>query len=204
MKPSTICILFFCLYCSFSSTAQTITLNAAETLRINFNDAPPFDNTPDVLQLHLGYVDILSPCTSLSGTLYNGQTLLGTHVSDIFALYFRYNTGTLSLCPAVGWKSPASLFTYDNPAIIDFTSIQDGTINGRIDFRIQTGTMIINTNEIQIWTARADGGETSWSSLPMPVITSINVIPTPEPTTWLLLITGGMTLRKRNLNRASS
>jgi hypothetical protein len=205
MKPIAMCLSILWLCCSFSSTAETITLNSEETLRVTFNVTPPFDYTPDVIQFQLGEVNIASPLTSLSGSLYNGQTLLGTDTAGIFAQYFGNNTGKLSLYTAAQWKSSASPFIYDNPAIIDFTSILNGTINGRVDFRIQTGSMTINLDEIQLSMIQAKGINWGTESLPAPVITSIDVIP--EPATWLLLIFGGMALRKRNLktrNRTSN
>jgi hypothetical protein len=62
--------------------------------------------------------------------------------------YGDHYAGILSLNPAETWKSPESLFTYGNPAVIDFTSIRNGSIDGRLDFTIGTGSMDIDLEQV--------------------------------------------------------
>lgn len=77
-----------------------------------------------------------------TASLYDGSTFLGTSIA-------RPNSGFI-------WKSPSSLinddlFSQGNPLThyptIDFSSINDGTIQGRIDFSPGAGdTVVVDTN----------------------------------------------------------
>jgi hypothetical protein len=145
---------------------------------------------PDTLEFCLGNV-VANKYTSISGSLYDNNTLLGIHTYSDFGEY----TGPLSLSPASTWKSSESVFTFFEPAVIDFSSIRNGTINGRIDCTIKTGSMTIDFTSVNLFMIQANKSNGGHPSYPDPVITSISIVP--EPASALLIGAGLIFIRKR-------
>jgi hypothetical protein len=161
-----------------AATARATILHAGEVLRVTFTTSPNPNPVPDVLTLGLGVVNVLQPHTARTGALYDGNTLLGVGSTTSFG----GNTGQLSLNPARSWKSPTSVWNFDFPAVADFTTIANGTIQGRIDFSIATGAMDINLQNVNLGMGRATAPNIFTNTNPQPVITSVQIIPEPA---WL-------------------
>jgi hypothetical protein len=171
--------LFVCVVISFCAApfASAAILTSNDILRVRFTTSPGSSPVPDTMDLHLGIVQVLQAHTSRTGALFDGNTLLGSGTSTSFGGH----VGALSLQPARSWRSPTSLYTFENPAVADFTTIQNGTIDGRIDFTIQTGAMDINLANVRVSMGRATGPSSQLLSNPQPVLTSVEIIPIPEP-----------------------
>src|SRR5688572_20244467 len=170
---SAICV-FICA-CAARPAAGAI-LTPADVLRVTFTVVPAVP-TPDVMTLGLGVVQVLAAHTSRTAAMYDGNTLLGTGSTNSFGNH----VGALSLNPARSWRSPTSVWNFDNPAVADFTPIQNGTLNGRIDFTIATGSMDINLANVRLSMGQASAPNIFINSNPQPVITSVAIVPIPEP-----------------------
>lgn len=67
--------------------------------------------------------------------LYSGNTLLGTHSAiGGFSAAFKSNTSAIA--------SSSSLYNFFNPTVVDFTSIQNGTFNGRVEYTLPNLTVL--------------------------------------------------------------
>jgi hypothetical protein len=77
-------------------------------------------------------INVTSPgyTWNTTASLYDGDTLLGTHTST------RYG----DLGPNI-FKKAGSIYTYGNPSTVDFTSFDNKTIDGRIDFHVSGGSL---------------------------------------------------------------
>lgn len=164
------------------ASAQKAVLTPERTLRIEFITTPPFiESNPNVLSAMLGYVTITSPYNTITGSLYDGATLLGTATSTLGAGH----TGLYSFHPVpVTWKtanSPYNPFAWSGPnnvpAVVDFTSLHNGTIAGRIDITIDAGRLEIDYRKIGLSTMFATYSNGGSSIPPNPVITSVRLIP---------------------------
>jgi hypothetical protein len=184
------------LLATTASSAQGSSSNAVltpeRTLSIEFITTPPFiESNPNVLTAMLGYVNIVEPYATITGSLYDGATLLGTATSTNGAGH----TGIYSFHPVpVSWKTATSPYNPDawlgpgnEPAIVDFTSLHDGTIVGRIDITIDAGRIEFDYADIGLSTMFATYSNGGSSIPPNPRITSIRLIPElpgdPEPPT---------------------
>jgi hypothetical protein len=187
-----ICVLF----CA-AQTLRAAVLNAGDVLIVTFTTSPGALPVPDTFTLNLGTVQVLAAHTSRTGAMYDGPTLLGTGSTSSFG----GNVGALSLSPARSWKSPTSLWNFDNPAIADFTTIANGTINGRLEFTIATGAMDINLANVFIRMGQAFQANAFTNSNPQPVLTSVQIVPEPAMG-WALLGGALLALRRRRAEQA--
>lgn len=85
----------------------------------------------DVLVFSPG-VTVINPVESFTTRVYDHAHLLGTYTStatdDEPGLRFR------------SWfAAPGSIFTFGNPTRMDFSTLQNGTFDGRIEFEIHGG-----------------------------------------------------------------
>ena len=170
---SAVCV-FVCA-CAARPASGAI-LTPSDVLRVTFTVVPAVP-TPDVMTLNLGVVQVLAAHTSRTGAMYDGNTLLGVGSTNSFGNH----VGALSLSPARGWVSPTSVWNFDNPAVADFTPIQNGTLNGRIDVTIATGSMDINLANVSLGMGQGSSPNIFINSNPPPVITSVAIVPIPEP-----------------------
>src|SRR5262249_46365832 len=154
------------LLCSAGNALATV-LHAGEILRVTFTTSPNATPVPDELSLNLGLTNVQQAHTARTGALYDGNVLLGVGSTTSFGSV----VGPPNLDPARPWKSPTSLWNFDNPANADFTSIANGTINGRIDFSIATGAMDINLANVNLSMGHASGPTVVNLSNPQPTIT---------------------------------
>ncbi len=158
------CALLACL----SPFASADLLTPGSKLRITFR-VDPAAPLPDTMTLDFGLVNVIAPYTVRSATLFDGATPLGTYSSTLFGNY----AGALNLDPGASWKSPSSLWNFDNAIVVPFTSISGATIHGAIEFTIQTGSMDITLSQIYMTLNQATGPNTTFVSSPAPTIESI-------------------------------
>jgi hypothetical protein len=185
-----ILVLSIILLGTIDVVAESVTLTPDKALRINFYTLPPLNPVPDTFVLGLGDVGA-NKYTSMRGSIYNGDTLLGVDTYDDHGDM----VGALSVY--LFWKSPESEFTFTDPGVIDFSSIRNGTINGRIDYTIQTGSMTIDLTRVRLIMWDAYDAYSGHNTYPDPIITSKSIVSIPEPATLLLLGLGAAILRKR-------
>jgi hypothetical protein len=186
-------VLFVCVLIGANATGlRAAILTPNDVLQVRFTVAPA-SPTPDVLTMSLGIVQVLAAHTSRTGALFDGNTLLGTGSTSSFGGH----VGALSLSPARSWRSPASVWDFDFPAVADFTTIQNGTIDGRVDFTIQTGAMDIDLNNVGLSMGQAIAPNIFLNSNPQPVITSVQIVPIPEPATLTACALAGLLVRRR-------
>jgi hypothetical protein len=133
MRPAITCgMLVLAGFLAFAAPAQAarFTLTSADIFRVTFTTNPAnFGNkVPDLIQL-IFFNWFSTPLNGFTARLYDGDTLLGT-----------YSKGP---DPALGahpmFKSLTNPDTFRNPTPVDFTSILNGTIKGRLDFQITSG-----------------------------------------------------------------
>ena len=164
-----------------ASPAVAEMLNAGEILRVGFtvdnNFAP---EPPDVMRLNFGMINVLESFTTRNADLYDVNSLLGSASTGSFGNH----VGALNLDPSNSWKTAGSLWNFDNPGIADFGPILDGSIDGRIDFFIETGTVDIPLGQVNLNFIRANGASSGIVVTPPPTVTSIAIIP--EPSTIML------------------
>jgi hypothetical protein len=176
-----------------ASTAQSTVLTSNDLLLVTFTTSPGATPVPDTLTLNLGQVQVMAAHTARTGALFDGATLLGTGSTTSFGNH----VGALSLSPARSWRSPTSVWNFDNPAVADFTTVANGTINGRIEFAIATGAMDINLNNVSLGMGRAFQANAFTNSNPQPVVTSVQIIPEPAALSATLPAAGGLLLSRR-------
>lgn len=174
--------------------AEEVILTPDKIVRVNFELTPPFSYTPDTLCMGIGPVGIQSAYTTRRGAIYDGGQLLGTYESNLFGNY----VGDVYLGICSSWKSIDSVFDVDNTEVIEFTGIQGGSIDGRIDFSIETGMMTCNLDHVTLSMGEAYASNGTHASLPEPVITQVSLIP--EPASLMLVSIGGVIIRYRIKN----
>jgi hypothetical protein len=189
IKSIIVLVLSTVLIGAFDTIAEMITLTPDKTLSIDFYIPQVQSPVPDRLELLFGMVEA-NRYTFINGLLYNGQQFLGLDIEDLFG----GSTGPLSLSPALTWVSPESEYRLGYTGVIDFTSIRNATINGRIDLTIQTGSITLDLANVNLITLETtDLGD--YICMPQPVVTSRTIIP--EPITLLLLGLGTMIAARR-------
>jgi hypothetical protein len=161
--------LFACaLVASLASVASADILSAGSKLRVTFR-VDPASPVPDMLTLNFGTVNVLAPYTTRFATLFDGAVPLGTYSSSLFG----GNVGQLGLNPSASWKSATSMWSFDNAAVVPFTSISGATIHGAIEFTIQTGSIDITLSQVSMTVNHATGPTGTTLSSPAPTIESI-------------------------------
>lgn len=161
--------------------ASTLRLTSEETLQIEFTTHPPFvEQNPNTIYVFLGNVNRIAPYGLMSGSLYDGDTLLGLSTSTSGACA----TGTYSLHPApTTWKSAASPWDHPagDPSTVDFTSLLDGTIQGRIDIEIDSGSFDFNPSSVSMGLLHATSANGGSSIPPVPRVRSVTIAPRSVP-----------------------
>jgi PEP-CTERM motif len=111
----------------------------------------------------------------VTAQLFDGKNLLGT------------TTGT-STNPFFVWASSSSVFTLGSPTVIDFSSFQNGTINGLIVITSSTALQIPSLTNFFVGFDLHATGSSSGSEVAGVNITSVTVVP--EPSNLILVGTG--------------
>ena len=153
-------------------TAQTVTAN--DVMRIHFRMNTPLNGTPDVLNLNFGLLTVNQAYGTRTARLWDCGKPLGTASSSSFGTH----VGRLNLDPSNSWTTTSSPWTFDSPGIVnDFTSIQNGTIQGIIDFTIASGSVTIPLGQVNLNMIRATSGSGGSVVSPAPTITEIAIVP---------------------------
>jgi len=153
--------------------AQADVITPDNKIVIEFETSGDFNVTPDVMSLLFGLTEVLEPFTARVASVYDGDELLGTHTSDLFGNH----VGLLNLDPSNVWTTPGNVYNFLDPAEIDFTSIQDGTIEGRVEYTVLTGAHDVPLDQISMSLGQGIGNATQIVVTPAPTITSITVVP---------------------------
>jgi hypothetical protein len=186
--------------------ATAITVTAGQVVTVTFGTVPTawdLTDPPDYLELYLGgwssWLDGVRPVVDVA--LYDGDQLLGrqSHFGSMFGLF--YGAGLEVRDDATS-----------TPQQVDFTSLLDGTIDGRIELSFATGALVFDPATLPhplllwdvitpagVWAARA---EFAWLR-DVRVDVTPGLTPVPEPGTLSLVATGlGIGwLRKRRQRR---
>ncbi|MFN0105711.1 MAG: hypothetical protein ACKV2U_26945 [Bryobacteraceae bacterium] len=132
---------------------------------------------PNTLVAYGGYANIVQPHTRIIGSIFNGETLLGTSQCTISA----GRTGTYSFYPLPAtFKSPGSPWNFPQPgepAEVDFSSILNKTIAGRMDFTIDAGSIQFNLSSVALALTQASGPNYGQSVYPSPIVSSVKIFP---------------------------
>jgi len=116
-----------------TAPSGSITLNSGETLRITFTLSPTANT--DVLITDFGFQQASG---SYTYRLLNGSTLLGTVQGG----------------PTPFWKSAGSQFS--SGTAVDLSSIVNGTIDGRAEFVVNSGSSQLDLSRATIVVARSN------------------------------------------------
>lgn len=129
-----------------SNFSDAAILSPTDLFEIQFSTTV---SNADIIKLSLSRSDINSgdpptpiDSTSIAASLFNGNTMLGTYIGNVLVDPTPGGGASYSFY----WKSSSSAFEVLNsphnlnePTVIDFTSIADGTIDGRIQLSIIPG-----------------------------------------------------------------
>ena len=154
------------------ATAQTA-LTASNVLRIHFQINTPLSRTPDTMTLNFGLTNVAQAYGTRRAVLYDCDGKLGAYGSTLFGNY----AGPLNLDPGASWKSPSSLWAFDNAATADFTTIANGTIKGIIDFTIDNGSMSIPLSQVNLGLIAATGSSGGYVVSPKPTVLEAVLVP---------------------------
>jgi hypothetical protein len=156
----------------FVLEADTVTVNPGQFAQYTFvSNAPTFGCPPSATASTCDTLIVLVPFVSAPGNvtadLFNGSTLLGSFSG---------------ICCAIAFKSASSV--YGSGSVVDFTSIQNGTIDGIVDvsstqpFTFSTDTDLYpGYSNIYLGnaTSAASTSESSYSA----TVTGVAVVPEP-------------------------
>jgi hypothetical protein len=151
-------------------------LTPGRLLRIEFTTSPPFiESLPNTLYAFLGNAGRIEAYGSMTGALYDGAQLLGVSTSSLGCCAL----GSYSFHPApVTWKSPGSPWDQPagDPAVVDFTALHDGTIDGRIDIAIDAGRLELDLDDVALVFIHATFSNGGSTIPPAPIVRSVRII----------------------------
>jgi len=137
--------------CGPLPAGNSATLRAGEMFRLRFR--VPSGLNPDVM---FSIIGLPSGATTwrASFRLYDGATLLGVQ-DDV------HDTAAFFKSPESLFGTPASTYALNGPAtVITFTSIAGGTIDGRLEFVVTSGPVLVSDLDqgiIEVWRPRQGG-----------------------------------------------
>jgi hypothetical protein len=181
------------LLASFGAVHGAV-LGVGDKLSIEFQmpASPTFANTPDTL--HLIVDGMTFNFTGSSATLFDGAKQLGAYTPDLSRQMYKFPISGLPFASNIIWGTAENLLTSFTPTIVNFNSILNRSIDGRILFEIPTGKLNINLNNpnsIKLMVVRSVGPMGVIDSGVNPTITNISLVSTvPESTPAVLLIFG--------------
>jgi hypothetical protein len=154
--------------------AAADSLTAEQVLRVQFtvdNNFTP--EPPDVLRLNFGLIQVLEAFGARNARLSDCTSELGLARTTSFGTF----VGLLNLDPSNSWKTPESLWNFDNPGEADFGPILDGSIRGRVDFFLDTGEVDIPLPQVNLNFIKATGPSGGIVVTPNPQIQRVEVVP---------------------------
>jgi len=110
--------------------ASADTLNPGSTLTISFTAAP---NSSDLLIFASDWGFSATGSSTVTTQLFNGNTLMGTAISPVASFGQQYFENYFA--------KPGDQYTYDSPTAVDLSSLNNGTINGKLVVTITGGSM---------------------------------------------------------------
>jgi hypothetical protein len=163
-----------------------------------FTDRGPYDHGlfyPDMVYFDMSGVTIDGPIGTHTASLYDGTTLLGVVSNDLTGSSF-VEMGTFMSADSLFFAGP------DRQSVIDMTHILDGTIEGRLVFTINSGSLKLDDSS-HIAAQLGLGYYGTFGVGDELVITSIDTVqhvPDPAPTLLLLgMGLAGLTIVRRRL-----
>ena len=184
--------------------ASAAVLLPGEVLIVPFTTDPAtFTLTPDVIRLAFnstGRFDPPAPMSSLTSRLFDGDALLGTfHLLDTRPVLGEFLGIGTSL-----FSDQSSAPALTRGTSVDFTSVLDGTISGRIELTIPSGSLVIDdlsALDIALWHAF---NEDSMSQVPGIIASPAIIVPVPEPGTAAMLALGLVAMAARRTRAAEA
>ncbi len=172
MKLS-VAILASMIVTSIPVYASPVNLTPGDTYQITFTintlDFPCPDVCDTMLLAPNFDLDSFSGAT-LEAQLFDGATLLGT--SDPF------------ICCFIAFESPASAFDFNNAGVADFSSIQDGSIQGMIEIYVTSGSIPdFDPAGGEFFVGSATGGAATSQDSQTLTVTGVNFF-APEPSSF--------------------
>lgn len=158
---------------TFAPLSAQATLLPSNVLRVHFRMATSQFPRPDTLLLNLGRVTVNQAFGTRRATLYDGDLPLGAGASTSFGSF----VGQLGLDSALSWRTTASLYRFDNPAVSDLTTVANGTIRGIVDFTIDAGSITIPLSQVALSAGFATSGNSMTPTQPAPVVTEARIVP---------------------------
>jgi hypothetical protein len=153
----------------------------------------------DVLVFSPG-VTVIDAVDSFTTRVYERTRLLGSYTSTA-------TDGELSLRFRSWFAAPGSIFTFGNPTQMDFSTLQDGTFDGRVEFEIHGGRVNLSrrTDELDFDRALTPDIASGFGFAPrtyelIPAAPS----PVPEPGSFLLVGSALSSLAIARLRRRRS
>ena len=157
-----------------AAPAGAQTLTPTQVLRVHFRLKTPFIPVPpNALVLDLGNVNLIQAYGTRRATLWDCDRPLGHYSS----MTYGSNRGAMRLIVAATWIANGSPFAVDNPTVVDFSSLQAGTIRGIVDFTIDSGSMTIALPQISLLMLQAATSSSGLQVFPDPVVTEAAIVP---------------------------
>jgi len=165
--------------------AAVLVITPQESLEVRFSipEPPPlFEPAGEYNVLSLTYTLAAPADTAVAptATLFDGSAPLGTHASsDPRAFYFAGANGLIR-------------FTYDAAPLVDYSSVLDASIAGRVVVSVSAGEISLDPDSVSILIGSAVGTGTTIAVQggPRPSILSVSLVPVPEPGTVLQVLAG--------------
>jgi hypothetical protein len=200
-----VCLTLVLMFAPARATADPIPLEGfgpfpfgpGDILRADFDVRPLLDSASsnDVLVFSPG-VSVVEPVASYTTRVYDRGLLLGTYSSTA-------TDGDASLRFRSWFAAPGSIFTFGDPTHMDFTTLQDRTFDGWVEFEISSGRVNLFrvSDELDFDRALTPDVASGSGFAPRTYGLIPAATPVPEPATLLLVGSGLMITRLRRRTR---